>query len=65
MFPPLCPNNTTENQLWFSILPEEISPPLNFVFLDHYEDNSFFFFWSFEKHFLLLLLLILFLWIFF
>ena len=48
MFPPLCPNNTTENQLWFSILPEEISPPLNFVFLDHYEDNSFFFlkFWK-------------------
>ena len=64
MFPPLCPNNTTENQLWFTILPEEISPPLNFVFLDHYEDNSFFF-WSFEKHFLLLLFLILFLWIFF
>ena len=62
MFPPLFPNNTTENQLWLFSQRKLafhslclLGPLWGYIYI----------FLSFEKHFLLLLFFILFLWMFF
>ena len=62
MFPPLFPNNTTENQLW---LFSQRKLALHSLCLLGPLWGYIYIFLSFEKHFLLLLFFILFLWMFF